>query len=418
MKRIWKALPDGFRASAHLGVQAIADRLTPLLVRMNWRPGHPRGEPVTLAGFYRSSLGIGRGVRLLASALERGGVAVQACDLSDALQVATELDGDARLRTMDALARGEGAGGVLVTHFNPPELYRWIQQTRGRGLRGRRHIGYWAWELPTLPTGWRQAFDYVDEVWCPSHFTAEAVRAAAPEGMDVRVVAHPVFMTPRPGPARGQFGFPEEACVVLTAFDLKSTLARKNPLGAIEAYRRAAPRPDGRSLLVCKLTSGRHPAEQAMEAEVMAAVGDRPDIRLMREPLPEADMGRLIASADVILSLHRAEGFGLLAAEGLWFGKPVVATAWSGVMDFLDAGSAVLVPWTQSPVRDSQAMYKLGWWAEPDLAFAADQLRRLIDDAGARAEIGRAARLKAEQVFDADRWLRETRALLLGGSPA
>ena len=397
---------------AHMGVQTAADRLTPLFVAMNWKRGCPTGGPVTLAGFYRSSLGIGRGVRLLASALERGAVAVQACDLSDALQVATELDGEMRLQTSNVFARGESAGGVLVTHFNPPELYRWIQRTGGRGLRGRRHIGYWAWELPTLQPAWRRAFDYVDEVWCPSHFTAQAVRAAAPEGFPVRVVAHPVFMMPRAEPTPGRFGFPAEACVVLTAFDLKSTLARKNPLGAIEAYRLAVPQPDGHSLLVCKLTSGRGASEQAMEAEVATAIAGRPDIRLMREALSEAEMGRLIASADIILSLHRAEGFGLLAAEGLWLGKPVVATAWSGVMDFLDEDCAVLVPWSQSPVRDSQAMYKSGWWAEPDLAFAADRLRRLIADPAMRARIGHAARRKAEQAFDAATWLGETRALL------
>ena len=413
MKQLWKALPESVRAAAHVVVQSVADRLTPRFVRMNWKPGLPRGGPVTLAGFYRSSLGIGRGVRLLESALDQGNLHVQACDLSEALQVGAELGCEPHVGTVDVLARGASGGGVLLTHFNPPELYRWIQRTRGAGLRGRRHIGYWAWELPALPPSWRRAFDYVDEVWCPSNFTAEAVRAAAPAGLPVRVVAHPIFMTPRVQPAREMFDFPPGACVVLTAFDLKSTLARKNPLGAIEAYRRAVPKPDGRSLLVCKLTSGRHPAEKAMESEVAAAIGDRSDILLMRQALSEADMGRLIASADIVLSLHRAEGFGLLAAEGLWFGKPVVATAWSGVMDFLDAESAVLVPWTQSPVQDSQAMYKLGWWAEPDIAFAAGQLRRLIDDSAARAEIGQAALSRAEQVFDAARWLSGTEALLL-----
>ena len=411
MKRVWRALPEAVRASFHQSVQQAADRLTPWLVRLNWRRGQAAAGPLTLVGFFRSSVGIGRGARLLAAALGEAGVALRTLDVSRPLGVAVNLD-EAEAFGHAREAVGEVSGGVIVTHFNPPELYRWIQRTGGRGLRRRRHIGYWAWELPTLPQGWREAFDYVDEVWCPSRFTAEAVRRAAPDGLPVRVVAHPVFMTPSPSPDRPRFGLPEAACVVLTVFDLKSTLARKNPLGAIAAYRRATPTPDGRSMLVCKLNAGRSAAERALEAQVEAVVAGRADIRLLRTPLSEADMTLLVASADVILSLHRAEGFGLLAAEGLWLGKPVVATAWSGVMDFLDADSAVLIPWTQSPVQDSQDMYKDGWWAEPDIDAAADALRRLIDDPAERAALGLRARRRALAVFDEDRWRTEIMALL------
>ena len=410
MKRIWKALPEEVRASAHVGLQAAAHRLTPLWVRMNWRSGRPPGGPVTIAGFYTSSLGIGRGVRLLTAALRRGGMDVQACDVGRVLRVSSDLAVEAGAEA--AGQRVADGGGVLITHFNPPELYRWVQRTRGRPLRGRRHIGYWAWELPTLPPTWREAFAYVDEVWCPSRFTAEAVRAAAPAGLPVRVVAHPVFMTPRPAPDRARFHLPQGACVVLTAFDLKSTLARKNPLGAIEAYRRAAPGVDGSSRLICKLTPGRTPAERRLEAEVEAAAAGRPDIVLLREALSEADMNQLVASVDVVLSLHRAEGFGLLPAEGLWLGKPVVATGWSGVMDFLDAQSAALVPWSERPVHDSQDMYTQGWWAEPDLACAAQALGTLMQDPAARAVMGARARRRADQVFDAAAWLAYVASLL------
>ena len=410
MKRIWKALPEEVRESAHLGLQAASHRLTPLWVRLNWRRGRPPGGAVTIAGFYTSSLGIGRGVRLLTAALRQGGMSVQAFDVGRALRVSSDLGAEAGAGGPEAADRA--VGGVLISHFNPPELYRWVQRTRGRPLRGRRHIGYWAWELPTLPQGWREAFAYVDEVWCPSHFTAEAVRAAAPAGLPVRVVAHPVFMTPQPAPDRARFGLPDGACVVLTAFDLKSTLARKNPLGAIEAYRHAAPQADGASLLVCKLTPGRTPAERRLEAQVEAAVAGRPDIVLLRDALSEADMNRLVASVDVVLSLHRAEGFGLLAAEGLWLGKPVVATAWSGVMDFLDAESSALVPWAERPVQDAQGMYTEGWWAEPDLAYAARALQTLIRSPPARAALGERARHRADQVFEPSGWLARIAALL------
>ena len=411
MKRLWKALPRGVRASAHRAAQAALTAATPAMVAVAWRRGLAGSEPVTVAGLHSSSIGIGRGARLFTAALRQGGVEAQTCDVGATIQVA----GDLSAESPGAL-RSLASGGVLVSHLNPPELVLWLQRTGARGLRGRRHIGYWAWELPALPDAWTAAFAYVDEVWCPSSFTADAVRERAPDGVPVRVVPHPMFMTPRPAPDRARFGLPQGACVVLAALDLKSTSARKNPHGAIAAYRRAVPEPDGRSLLVCKLSGGGQAPERL--AEIQAAIAGRPDIRLMQEVLSEADMTRLIASVDIVLSLHRAEGFGLLAAEALWLGKPVVATAWSGVMDFLDADSTALVPWTRSPVQDVQAMYAGGWWAEPDLVAAADHIRHLIDDPGARARLGERAAAKAARVFDAGEWIETVRALLGVGAAA
>ena len=414
MKRLWKALPRGVRAAAHRGAQAALTAATPAMVALAWRRGSAGGEPVTVAGLHSSSIGIGRGARLFTAALRQAGLEAQACDVGATIQVAGDLSGDLAAEPPGAL-RSLAPGGVLVSHLNPPELVLWLQRTGARGLRGRRHIGYWAWELPALPDAWASAFAYVDEVWCPSSFTADAVRERAPDGVPVRVVPHPMFMTPRPAPDRARFGLPQDACVVLAALDLKSTSARKNPHGAIAAYRRAVPEPDGRSLLVCKLSGGCHAPQRL--AEIQAAAAGRPDIRLMQEVLSEADMTRLIASVDIVLSLHRAEGFGLLAAEALWLGKPVVATAWSGVMDFLDADSTALVPWTRSPVQDVQAMYAGGWWAEPDLVAAADLIRHLIDDPGARARLGARAAAKAARVFDAGEWMETVSGLLGVGTP-
>ena len=406
MKRIWKALPEGVRAAAHRGSQAALTAATPAMVALAWRRGQPGGQPVTVVGLHGSSIGIGRGARLFTAALRRAGLHVQAQDVSATLQASRDLAADEEPGVRKA-------GGVLVSHLNPPELVLWLQRTAARGLKGRRHIGYWAWELPALPEAWTKAFDYVDEVWCPSSFTAEAVRARAPDHLPVRVVPHPIYMIPRLPPDRPRFGLPQAACVVLTALDLKSTLARKNPLGAIEAYRRAVPSPDGRSLLVCKLSGGGDAPERL--AEVQAAIAGRDDIRLLQQVLSEPDMTRLIASADIVLSLHRAEGFGLLPAEALWLGKAVVATAWSGVMDFLDEASAALVPWTPGPVDDVQAMYAGGWWADPDLAVAAEQLRRLIADPAAREALGVRAAARAARVFEPHAWIKAVCAPLAGG---
>ena len=68
--------------------------------------------------------------------------------------------------------------------------------------------------------------------------------------------------------------------------------------------------------------------------------------------LPPADMSGLMAAADIVLSLHRSEGFGLVPAEAMQLGKPVVATGWSGNMDFMNARNSAPVSYSLVPVQD------------------------------------------------------------------
>jgi glycosyltransferase involved in cell wall biosynthesis len=351
----------------------------------------------------RTAPSFGQGARLFVEALQDADIPVSILDAGPVLGTPGGL----------TPPPGEGPprpGGVIVSHFNPVELLRLLPRTLGRPLHGRRHIGYWAWELPETPPSWRPAFAYVDEVWCPSSFTAEAIRRAAPPEVPVRVVPHPIFVTSRPAPDRPRFGLPQDACVVLMALDLKSTAARKNPWGGFEAYRRAVPKPRPGVKLVCKLTGFRQ--EPELFATLQRGAEARDDIVLIAEDLAAEDMTRLIASADILLSLHRAEGFGLLPAEAMWLGKCVVATGWSGNMDFMDEASSVVVPWRPIPVDDPQQQYAGGCWADPDLDYAAARLHDLIADPENRAALGRRAQARAEAVFDRTAWLSHVLGLL------
>lgn len=397
LKRTWGRLPTGVRRQAHLSVQAGSRAITPLQVAARWRKGAAPEGPVVVAGLHNAVIGIGQSARLFRDALTAAGADVRSVDICRTLDVKPDLDDG----TSEAAApRGPG---VLVSCVNPPELIRWLGRGGARALRGKRHVGYWAWELPVAPPEWRDAFRFVDEVWCHSRFTADALQAIAPPDVPVRVITPPVYMTPRIGPDRAGFGLPEDRCVVLVALDLRSTSARKNPLGALEAYRRARPETSSDSLLVCKLV-GFHGEPKLMQ-QLRALMADRSDIVLIDDLFSSDQMIRLVASSDVVLSLHRAEGFGLLTAEAAWLGRSVVTTGWSSVVEFLDADSASLVDWRLKPVDDRSGLYGGASWAEPDLDDAARRLDGLIRDPAARAALGRRAQAKADQVFNAPRWL-------------
>lgn len=365
--------------------QAVSTRLPALrayrLYGWRRRARPPRVAPITIAGFHGAVLGLGEAVRSATLALREAGVAARAWDISELMGHARRLPaGDT-----DPPAPGPG---VLIAQMNPPELIRLIGTTGSATFEDKYVIGCWAWELSEIPALWKPAFRYVDEVWALSEFTADAVRRAAPRRVKVRVMPIAVPLNDK-APARDRFGFGDET-IVLCAFDFRSTIARKNPLAALDTFRRAKARARRPATLVFK-TVGGDAAPEALR-QLREAIGDAADVRLMTEALSAIERDQLLASSDILLSLHRSEGFGLLPAEAMAAGKAVVATAWSGNLDFMDDASAVLIPYDLRAVEDRQGIYSGGLWAEADTQAAGQALAELIDDPERRARLGVEAR--------------------------
>ena len=282
------------------------------------------------------------------------------------------------------------AGVPLVLHVNAPLLPASLLRLPRGALAGRRIVGYWAWELPTVPPAWRSAVASVHEIWAPSQFTAAALEPLAPGR--VRVVPHPVAARP-PQPSgltRADFALPDRAFVVLTSFSLASSFVRKNPLAAIAAFRAAfCAAPD--KIMVLKISHAEHYPDDL--ATLRDAIADAPNIRLETRLLPAADSHALTACADVVLSLHRSEGFGLVPAEAMLLRRPVIATDFSGTTDFIDAGCGVPVPYKLVNARDPRGVFQApgAQWAEADVGEAAAALLDLAANPERRRNLGERA---------------------------
>jgi hypothetical protein len=97
----------------------------------------------------------------------------------------------------------------------------------------------------------------------------------------------------------------------------------------------------------------------------------------------------MIASCDCYISLHRSEGLGLTMGEAMYFGKPVIATAYSGNLDFMTAENSYLVPYSMVEIGSDAAPYPADKeWAEPDLDQAAALMREVFENPQAAAERG------------------------------
>lgn len=258
-------------------------------------------------------------------------------------------------------------------------------------LRGRMIVGHWSWELPVVPPSWHDGLRFVHRLWAPSEFTAAALRSM---GRDVSVVLHPVAARPPTPSALGRdaFGLPADAVVTLVMFNLGSSFERKNPLAAIAAHRLAF---EGRADRILLMHVGNPHHFPADFARLQAASGG--NVRLHTRDLTRPDSHALLACCDIVLSLHRSEGFGLVPAEAMLLGKPVVATDWSATAEFLDAGCGAPVPVRLIPARDPRGVFEApgALWADPDISAAAAWLVRLADDPGLRHRLGQAARQAA-----------------------
>jgi glycosyltransferase involved in cell wall biosynthesis len=296
--------------------------------------------------------------------------------------------------------------GTLLVHVNGPML-PWAMLALGRrAVAGKRIIAVWNWELPILPADWQRGFRFAHQIWVASRFTAGAV--TGPGRPPVAVVPYAV---PEPDPApldRAAFGLPADAFVSLCVFDASSSIARKNPLAAIRAHHLAfGDRPD--RILVLKTHYTAHAG--AAWREVAETAAERPNVRVLDRTLDNRALWALQRAADVFLSLHRSEGFGMGIAEAMRIGRPVVATGWSGNMDFMHGEGAIAVPYDLVPARDPQDTYDMPEtsWAEARTEDAAQALAMLAEEPDRRAAMGAAAaadiaRLLAPEVVRERAW--------------
>ena len=250
------------------------------------------------------------------------------------------------------------------------------------------NIGVWHWELPELPDAWIESAAPLDEIWAPSAFVQSAVSRKV--SIPVVHMPHGIAVTEIEECIPEELGVPAGSFVFLCMFDFDSVVQRKNPLGAAEAFRRAFGDDPRASLLIKAAHASTHAAEYA---ELQERLRGMSNVYLVDRMLPRARVNGLVAACDGVLSLHRAEGFGLTLAEAMQLGKPVVATAWSGNVDFMNGGNSYPVAYELVTLERTFHCYEAGQqWAEPDLEHAARLLREVVDDDAGRARVAARAR--------------------------
>lgn len=365
-RSLWRTLPTGFRSWASPGVgRALTALSLPFLTRPLPRESIRPGD-ILVSGFFSDINGIGRAGRLTLAAVEQWGTPVLRHDL--------------RLDPVgSSISPTAQSNGLWICHCNPPETLSFML-SRTEHVWGKRYrIGYWAYELPRLPPSWKAGIGLFHEIWAPSQFVADAIgKAMGRSGPVVRVVPHPLPDVRGINPDRRGFSI-GPAFTFLAMFDTRSSLARKNPMGAVKAFQSAFRQGDESAALVLKVVNANADVDAVEELE--AQTMNWSNIRMMREHLTDRRTLQLLRSVDCLISLHRSEGFGLTVAEAMVLGTPTIVTGWSATREFTE-GAAIQVPFRLIPAEDPSGMYSGTGerWADPDLDEAAAAMRLLACD--------------------------------------
>lgn len=341
-------------------------------------------DGVNLIGHFCYPSGLRVSVEAMTEALGLAGIRTSLRD------VRTDARDDPRHVCFDGLESGD----ITIIHVQPEPFFERAYARADLAQRMPRtyRIAYWYWEFDSIPQAWCAYANQVDEVWTATEFIAKGLRERL--SVPVRTLFPGVALAPFKARDRAYFNLDESRFTFLFTFHMVSVMERKNPLGLIRAFKMAFQGGEPVTLVLKTSFGDRYPVQFQ---ELREAAGGSSAIRIIDEILSSDEVLSLMNACDSYVSLHRSEGLGLTMAEAMLMGKPVIATAFSGNMDFMNDENSLLVPYQRVRVGRPIPPYDADMeWAEPSVEHAAVLMRRLYDNPQLAREVGARGRLSAE----------------------
>ncbi len=312
-----------------------------------------------LIGYATSPLGLGEDLRSFAGMLDFLGMPFSVTD------VPTDAMGRVKVSWKNMTTQDYPTSFFFMS---PMECARIAASYPRLFSQPKLKVGYFLWELPDYPVAHIPALALVDHIWCPTSFVQKAFSSAVK-----KLVLSIPLPVPVAKPAKRNFrkelGIPAKAFISLYMFDLHSTVNRKNPQAAVQAFLDfAGSKKD--VYLILKLNRW-----ESTPKEKLAWLPTDPRVKIITETLDGAELASLYKSVNCYLSLHRSEGFGRTLVEAMQQGLTLITTDFSGPADFVNETNSLLVDWTRRDMGpDDYPNADPSWWAEPSVEDAARKL--------------------------------------------
>ena len=348
-------------------------------------------EGISVIGPLQAASGLGQAARMSLETLRETSWAVSARNF--------QMDNPAPVGFSSSLTLKDEVDPrqINLIHLNAESIPLAIAYLEQSAYRKSYNIGFFFWELSRIPACHHLALKLLDEIWVSSEYNREIYSSYTDipvinVGMAVEPVNKVATIT------RHQLGIKETSFVFLTTFDSFSFVERKNPLGVVKAFQNAFPDRSTDAVLVIK-TQNRYkvddPYQHRLWAQIFALSAQDPRLIIINETLSYADLLGLKSICDCYVSLHRSEGWGFGMIEAMQLGLPVIATGYSGNLEFCKPHTCYLVDYDLVEPRPEEYIFveRGSKWAEPRLDSAAGCMTKVFEDrAGASsvAEAGKA----------------------------
>lgn len=340
---------------------------------------------INFAGFFDSKIGLGEAARGNHRALLAAGIPVSIYNFNKTL------NDDVR----------ESSYPVNIVQINPDNLPIFLSGKGAIFLKNKFNIAYWAWETSEFPDTYKPFFSFFNEIWVPSRYCMEVISKKSP--IPVVCVPHcidinnwgleeePLSDIPELEIRKGTFIF-------MFSFDFNSQMFRKNPLAVIEAFRTAFGSNNPNVTLLIKISSSKYHQEDYVQFQKQAANDN--SIIIYEKTLEREAFAQLLNRCDCYISLHHSEGFGLGMAEAMALGKPVIATAYSGNMQFMNINNSFLVKYKLTEIKENKGPFEKGsFWADPDVHHASELMKEVYSNKAKRTLVAEQGRVDILQHF-------------------
>lgn len=266
-----------------------------------------------------------------------------------------------------------------------PEFFYHHQVIGKLNLINSYIIGFWFWELEDIPKRWLNSYGLIDEVWVCTNFMEKQLRELAN-----KVVKIPFFVDIQSFSLKNksELKVPRDKFIFLFSFDFLSYYHRKNPEGLVQAFLEAFEN-DSSVLLIIKSRNGKY--QKKYMNRLLNMINSHQNIEFRDINYTRDENLSLIKHCDCFVSLHRAEGLGLHLAEAMALSKPVIATNYSGNLEYMNKNNSLLIDYELLPVGDRYAFSTKSYWAEPNIKHAAKLMRLIYSNKKLRKQLSHSA---------------------------
>jgi len=324
---------------------------------------------VNIAGYMKGVFGVGQAARNTVFAVQTTDVPYAINNVSCEVQRSDDC-------TFDDEFTDDNPYSINIVHINADQTGVFANLSGHEYFEERYNIGLWFWELEDFPKEWHRYFAFYDEIWTKSEFVRDAIAKVSP--LPTYNIPNTVYIDKEINPDRRMFNLRDDVFIFLFAFDYFSVFQRKNPLAVIEAFKKAFG--DSRDVMLIIKSINAEPYQKEYKATLDASQNNN-NIVIWNRSMSWYEMLTLTKSVDCFVSLHRSEGFGQGLAEAMLLGVPVMATAYSGNMEFMNHENSWLVDYEIVDIKEDHFPYTKGnVWADADTDHAAEVMKEIYSN--------------------------------------